>query len=85
VPRVVQRLLVQGNEAVGWGALAAGDSQAANLVLLGAYIQATGVLPPSLLVSQLEKRFARSEKLKGNIAAFHEGLKQGRTTIGQRR
>ena len=62
-----------------------GDSQAANLVLLGAYIQATGVLPPSLLVSQLEKRFARSEKLKGNIAAFHEGLKQGRTTIGQRR
>ena len=62
-----------------------GDSRAANLVLLGAYIQATGVLPPSLLERYLEKRFAGNQKLKANIAAFQEGLKLGRTAIGQRR
>jgi 2-oxoglutarate ferredoxin oxidoreductase subunit gamma len=63
-----------------------GDSRAANLLLLGAYIQATGVLPPSLLVRQMERRFGRNETLKAqNIGAFQEGLKQGSTTIGQRR
>lgn len=54
-----------------------GDSQAANMVLLGGYIQATGVLPSALVERQLKGRFASNEKRQAqNIAAFQEGLRQ---------
>jgi len=52
-----------------------GDTQAANLVLLGAYLQVTGALPPELVEKQLEERFAgREDILSRNLNAFREGL-----------
>lgn len=55
-----------------------GDSQAANLVLLGAYLQATQVLPTALVEKQLASRFEGKEKVQAqNIQAFREGLKLG--------
>lgn len=53
-----------------------GDTQAANMVLLGAYVQATKALPPEPIERQIEKRFiGRKEILVRNIEAFREGLK----------
>jgi len=58
-----------------------GNTQAANLVLLGAYLQATQVLPAALIEGQLAKRFAGNEKVQAqNIQAFREGLKLGAKT-----
>jgi len=53
-----------------------GDTMAANLVLLGAYIQATQVVPPQAAERLLEKRFAgREQVLSKNLRAFREGIK----------
>jgi 2-oxoglutarate ferredoxin oxidoreductase subunit gamma len=53
-----------------------GDSQAANMVLLGVYIGLTQVLPPELIEEQLASRFGGNGKvLSLNRAAFGHGLK----------
>lgn len=55
-----------------------GDVRVTNLILLGAYIQASGVLPPDLIEAELEKRLvSRGEQhlLEMNIKAFRLGLK----------
>lgn len=51
-----------------------GDSRAANLVLLGAYIRVTEVLPPELVEAELNRRFSGEEALL-NQRAFREGMK----------
>jgi 2-oxoglutarate ferredoxin oxidoreductase subunit gamma len=51
-----------------------GTSQGANLILLGAFVEATKVLSSELVKQQIEKAFAGKEKaLKGNMEAFEEG------------
>ena len=51
-----------------------GSSQGANLVLLGALIEATKIINPELIEQQLEKSFAGKEKaVKSNTKAFEEG------------
>ncbi len=55
-----------------------GALQAANLVLLGAYIGATDVLRPSLIQEALERRRGRwGDALAGNLEAFRRGLEVG--------
>ena len=52
-----------------------GEATAANLVLLGAYIQATNSMSAELIGEHMEKRFAkRKELLKRNKTAFEKGL-----------
>lgn len=51
-----------------------GSSQGANLVLLGAFIEATKIIPSELIEQQLEKSFAgKEEMLRTNKKAFEEG------------
>ncbi|MEE8471972.1 MAG: 2-oxoacid:acceptor oxidoreductase family protein [Dehalococcoidia bacterium] len=53
-----------------------GDSQAANMVLLGVYIGLTRVLPPELVESQIAGKFGGNDRvLSLNRAAFSRGLK----------
>ena len=60
-----------------------GDSQVANLILLGAYIHRSGVLPAQLVEKELEERFSgRDQVLSRNLAAFREGLKLAQETAG---
>ncbi len=51
-----------------------GDSRAANMVLLGAYLTATEALSPSLVEKEIEKRFGGDEALI-NKRALREGMK----------
>ena len=56
-------------------AVGLGESQAANLVLLGAYVQAAHILPPELIETYLEKKFGSREKVFSlNLRAFREGI-----------
>ncbi len=60
-----------------------GDSQASNLILLGAYIQSTAVLPVELIEQELRERFeGRGEVLSRNMSAFEEGLKMAKELTG---
>ncbi|MEA3442668.1 MAG: 2-oxoacid:acceptor oxidoreductase family protein [Chloroflexota bacterium] len=53
-----------------------GSSQGANLILLGAFVEATKMVSPELIKQQIGKTFAGKEKaLKGNMEAFEEGRK----------
>lgn len=53
-----------------------GNSQVANLVLLGAFVKATGIISPELIEQQLEKSFAsKARALETNKKAFDEGRK----------
>lgn len=57
--------------AIGIG----GSSRGANLVLLGAFVGVTQIIPPELIKQQLKEAFAGKEKvLKGNLEAFDQGL-----------
>ncbi len=57
-------------------AVGLGESQAANLILLGAYVQATQIVPPELVEKYLEKKFGSREKvLSINRQAFREGIR----------
>lgn len=57
-------------------ALDMGNTRGANLVLLGAYVGATGTIPPELIEGELEKRFsARKDILDLNRRAFRAGVK----------
>ena len=51
-----------------------GTSQGANLVLLGALVEATQIIPAELIQQEIEKSFTGKEKaLKNNLKAFAEG------------
>lgn len=53
-----------------------GDIQGSNFILLGAYLEATGVLPLSLVEEELQKRFGSKKKvLEANINALRQGTK----------
>jgi 2-oxoglutarate ferredoxin oxidoreductase subunit gamma len=59
-------------------ALGLGDSRAANLVMLGAYIGSTNTLPVELIEKGLEERFSKKKKvLELNLKALREGIKLG--------
>lgn len=56
-------------------ALKRGDMQSSNFILLGAYLEATGVLPLSLVENELRKRFGSKKKaLDSNINALCAGI-----------
>jgi 2-oxoglutarate ferredoxin oxidoreductase subunit gamma len=51
-----------------------GDSRGANLVLLGAYIEATHRFPPELVTAEIEQGFGGNKKIThANLAAFEKG------------
>jgi len=51
-----------------------GTSQGANMVLLGAFVEATQIIPPELVKQTIEKAFAGKEKVKkNNLEAFEKG------------
>jgi len=59
-------------------ALALGNTRVANLVMLGAYIGSTNVLPAQLLEEALKERFGHNQKvLELNLKAFNEGIRLG--------
>lgn len=52
-----------------------GTSQGANLILLGAFVGTTQIIPPELIKQQLKKAFGgKKEVLKANLEAFGKGL-----------
>ncbi|MDP6510863.1 MAG: 2-oxoacid:acceptor oxidoreductase family protein [Dehalococcoidia bacterium] len=60
-----------------------GDSQVSNLILLGAYVQTTGLLPVELIEQELTERFSgRNEVMDRNAAAFADGLKLAKEYAG---
>ncbi|MFC1944040.1 2-oxoacid:acceptor oxidoreductase family protein [Chloroflexota bacterium] len=51
-------------------------TQVANIVVLGAYVGVTGVLPPDVVKSELSRRFeVKAEMMAINEKAFDEGIK----------
>lgn len=51
-----------------------GTSQGANLILLGAFVEATQTLPPQLIKEEIKKSFARNKKAQRvNLEAFEKG------------
>lgn len=59
-------------------AVSLGQSQASNLVLLGAYVEATRAIDPRLVEQELQSRLGgREQVLSLNLEAFHRGLKLG--------
>jgi 2-oxoglutarate ferredoxin oxidoreductase subunit gamma len=81
LPQKVERKDIKVIEIPGVEkAVAVGDIRSANLVLLGAYIGATGAVSPELIEKELEKRFGKSKKgLEINKKAFREGIKSVQT------
>ncbi|MHC4129587.1 MAG: 2-oxoacid:acceptor oxidoreductase family protein [Planctomycetota bacterium] len=57
----------------------AGTDRAANFVMLGAYVGATGVVPPEVVEKELENKFTgrKAKFAPANIAAFRAGLAAG--------
>ncbi|MDH5695405.1 MAG: 2-oxoacid:acceptor oxidoreductase family protein [Dehalococcoidia bacterium] len=52
-----------------------GSSRGANLVLLGAFVEATKAISPELIKQELKKSFADNKRvLRDNIKSFEEGL-----------
>jgi 2-oxoglutarate ferredoxin oxidoreductase subunit gamma len=58
----------------------AGTDRAANFVMLGAYVGATGVVDPSAVEEQIEKEFtgSKARHVPANVGAFRAGLAEGR-------
>ncbi|MDD5094986.1 MAG: 2-oxoacid:acceptor oxidoreductase family protein [Dehalococcoidia bacterium] len=54
---------------------AVGDVRSANLVLLGGYVQATGVVPMEIIESEIKKKFKSGgdKVIAKNIEAVHKG------------
>jgi len=51
-----------------------GTSRGANLILLGAFVQATQVISPELIKQEIKKSFAGKDKVaKDNLEAFEKG------------
>jgi 2-oxoglutarate ferredoxin oxidoreductase subunit gamma len=58
----------------------AGTHKASNFVMLGAYVGASGVLPPALVERAIEAEFSddRAKFVSVNLAAFRAGVARGR-------
>lgn len=50
-----------------------GDARVANMILMGAYVEATKVLPPQLVEDEIEKRMGGKASL--NKEAFRRGIR----------
>ena len=51
-----------------------GSSRGANIILLGALIELTQIIPPEIVRQQIEKTYAAKDKvMKSNLQAFEEG------------
>jgi len=61
-------------------ALAAGNERAANFVMLGAYVGATGILPAEAIEEAIAEEFreGREKHIESNVAAFRAGLEEAR-------
>ncbi|MHC4414329.1 MAG: 2-oxoacid:acceptor oxidoreductase family protein [Planctomycetota bacterium] len=59
---------------------AAGTDRAANFVMLGAYVGATGIVAPEAVEEEIAKEFSdrRAKFAPANVAAFRAGLTEGR-------
>jgi 2-oxoglutarate ferredoxin oxidoreductase subunit gamma len=70
VVRVAARALAQ----------AAGHERAANFVMLGAYVGATGILPAEAVEEAIAEEFreGKEQHIEASVAAFRAGLKEGR-------
>jgi 2-oxoglutarate ferredoxin oxidoreductase subunit gamma len=62
----------------------AGSERAANFVLLGAYVGATGVVPADAVARAIEAEFSggRAKHAPGNVAAFRAGVEEGKRAAG---
>jgi 2-oxoglutarate ferredoxin oxidoreductase subunit gamma len=64
-------------------AIEAGTGKAANMVMLGAYVGATGILPFEALLEQAKREFAKKPKLVSvNVTCIEEGYRVGRAARG---
>jgi len=63
----------------------AGTYRAANFVMLGAYVGATGVVPPATIEGEIAKAFsgAKEKFVPANVAAFRAGLEAGEKVADQ--
>jgi 2-oxoglutarate ferredoxin oxidoreductase subunit gamma len=63
----------------------AGNERAANFVMLGAYVGATGVVPVELVEKAIEREFEdhRAKFAPTNVAAFRAGVERGRESAGR--
>jgi len=61
-------------------AQAAGSERAANFVMLGAYVGATGVLPAEALEEAIAEEFrdGKEKHIESNVAAFRAGLEEAK-------
>jgi 2-oxoglutarate ferredoxin oxidoreductase subunit gamma len=61
-------------------AQAAGHERAANFVMLGAYVGATGILPAEAVEEAIAEEFreGKEQHIEASVAAFRAGLKEGR-------
>ena len=51
-----------------------GTSRGANLILLGAFVEATQIIPPELIKQRIKETFTGNDKLqKSNVEAFEKG------------
>lgn len=75
-------------------ATALGDTLVANLVMLGVYVEATGILSPDLVERELEARFGVAESaisksvekqplLQRNLEAYRSGLEWARRSVAR--
>jgi 2-oxoglutarate ferredoxin oxidoreductase subunit gamma len=61
-----------------------GTSQSANLILLGAFVEATQTLPPELIKEEIKKSFTSNEKAqKVNLEAFEKGRSIIKNFVGK--
>jgi len=62
-------------------AIDAGTGRAANMVMLGAYVGATGIVPFELLLDRARHEFsARPKLIPVNVNCIEQGFKLGRNT-----
>jgi 2-oxoglutarate ferredoxin oxidoreductase subunit gamma len=61
----------------------AGTDKASNFVMLGAYVEATDVVPPEAIEAAMEKEFSgdKSKFIPKNVAAFRAGLEEARKAL----
>jgi len=60
-------------------AIDAGTGKAANMVMLGAYVGATGIVPFDAVVEMTKHQFARKAKLiPVNVKCLEEGFRIGK-------
>jgi 2-oxoglutarate ferredoxin oxidoreductase subunit gamma len=57
----------------------AGADRSANFVMLGAYVGATGIVPPEVVETEIEHEFTgrKAKFAPANLAAFRAGLAEG--------